>query len=77
MHDKLYIIPAKGARATEPFIGDDAQRILITGETGFSLQLLGSGIVQRPGHALNADKFRGGSKQGQTEVTEEDFVIRS
>ena len=46
---KLQVIAIKGRMSTEPFVGDNRERILIACSLGMPLQALGSQICGRPG----------------------------
>jgi len=46
----------KGTVASQPFVGDDAERILVTGRTGLALELFGSRVGECPCHILYATR---------------------
>ena len=50
--DYLYLRASKGTGAGEPLVGHDAQCVLVTCWTGFTLQLLRCHVGDRPGHVL-------------------------
>src|SRR6266480_8048679 len=73
--DKYPVIPFERALATEPFVGDNAEGILITGECGFSLQLLRRYIQRSASSLLRTEQFRRGSEQGEAKVAEQDVLV--
>src|SRR5438067_363879 len=73
--DKCPVVPFERALAAEPFVGDNAEGILITGEPGFSLQLLRRYIQRGASSLLRTEQFRRGSKQGEAKVAEQDALV--
>src|ERR1700687_4909449 len=73
--DKCPVVPFERTLAAEPFVGDNAEGILITGERRFSLQLLRRHIRRGTSFLLHTEQFRRGSKQGETKVAEQDVLV--
>ncbi len=73
--DKFPIVPRERTLAAEPFVGDDTEGILITGERGFSLQLFRRHIRRGTSSLLQTEQFRRGSKQGEAKVAEQDVLV--
>ncbi len=63
------------ALTAEPFVGDNSEGILIAGKGGFALQLLRRHIQGGASPLLRAEQFRGGSKQGEAEIAEQDVLV--
>ena len=73
--DKCPVVPFERALAAEPFVGDNAEGILITGERGFSLQLLRRYIQRSASSLLRTEQIRRGSQQGEAKVAEQDVLV--
>ena len=73
--DKCPEVPFERALAAEPFVGDNAKGILITGERGFSLQLFRRHIRRGTSSLLQTEQFRRGSKQGKAKVAKQDVLV--
>src|SRR2546425_11514054 len=73
--DKYPVGPFERTLAAEPFVGDNAEGILITAERGFSLQLLRRHIRRGTSSLLQTEQFRRGSKQGKAKVAEQGVLV--
>ncbi len=67
---------AKGWLPRDPFIDHHAQGILITGGTGFALDLFGSYVERGPGGTLSGEGVERRLHHGNAKVREEHFVLR-
>src|SRR4249920_2539939 len=66
----------KGTLATEPFIDDNAQRVLITCRAGMRFDLLGSHVGNGSGYIVWLLEARALGYQGNAKVAEHHLVVR-
>jgi len=63
----------EGARTTQPFVGDNAQRVLVAGKTCLTLELLRRCIWNRPGRLLVCLRIAAMRDYDQAKITEQDL----
>ena len=68
--DQRPLRAGKGTLPTQPFVGDDTKRILVTGKAGMSVELLWSHVGDGAHQCLITDGFWRGSKHGEAKITE-------
>src|SRR6202165_203972 len=67
--------PFERASATEPFVGNNAECILITGKAGFSTNLLRSHVRDRPSHFLGTQEVERWCQECQTKIAEQEVLL--
>lgn len=69
----------KGTVSAQPFVDDDPQCILITGQAGLALELFGGRVTYCASHLMDRPYFQtlGVSDQNQAKITEQDLVVLS
>src|SRR5437660_8904025 len=73
--DKSPLVALERTLSAKPLIGHNAEGILIAGKSGFALNLLWSHIGPCASMLLGTERFRSGSKQCDSEVTQQHLLI--
>src|SRR6266567_4114358 len=72
----LQVVSLEGTLPTQPFIGDDPQRILITGWARHALKLFGSHIMDRPTNIfVVTERLSAMRHRGNAEISQHNPII--